>query len=200
MNKRHILLILVPFLTIVLFSSCGNGTPKRILSETPIKTEVLGLKLCSVSNGEAVRRAVSKATDKDFGCTSEKVGTHSRYCLDRPFGQEFFYGGESWHHINVFISKEGRIAGLQFNTSYGRQAQVQKQYERLCQALSKKYGEGNKNNKQAHKNMLWTDNINTVGVTMTRVTSESGVRCAYCTLYYLNIELYEKVLESIQDL
>ena len=200
MNKRYLLTLLVSVLTIALLSSCGNGTTKRVVSETPIKTEVLGLKLCSVSNGEAVRRAVSKATDKDFDCSSEKVGVHSSYCLTRPFGQEFYYGGESWHDINVYISKEGRIAEIGFNTSYGKLAQIQKQYDQLCQALSKKYGEGNKNNKQGHKNKFWTDNINTVGVTMGMVTSNSGARCAYCTLYYLNRELYKKVLESIQDI
>ena len=48
----------------LLLWACGNNTPKRIVSEVPIKTEVLGLKLGDVSSEKAVEKALAKATGK----------------------------------------------------------------------------------------------------------------------------------------
>ena len=45
----------------LLLWACGNNTPKRIVSEVPIKTEVLGLKLGDVSSEDDVETALTKA-------------------------------------------------------------------------------------------------------------------------------------------
>ena len=58
----------------LLLWACGNNTPKRIVSEVPIKTEVLGLKLGDVSSENAVETALTKATGKYVLTESQKNG------------------------------------------------------------------------------------------------------------------------------
>ena len=57
--------------------ACGNNTPKPFISEVPIKTEVLGLKLCEKSSENVIKKAIGKATDAYVITQSQKLGTAS---------------------------------------------------------------------------------------------------------------------------
>ena len=62
---------ILPFLLLVV--SCGDKAPKRIITDTPIKTEILGLKLCDISSEREVERAISKASDTYVWTENQKM-------------------------------------------------------------------------------------------------------------------------------
>ena len=95
----------------LLLWACGNNTPKRIVSEVPIKTEVLGLKLGDVSSEDAVETALTKATGKYVLTESQKNGI-ATVVRAIPTSLEISYGGLSWHYVDVTLDKEKKIALL----------------------------------------------------------------------------------------
>ena len=172
--------------TSILVWSCGNNTPKRIVSEVPIKTEVLGLKLSDVSSERAIEKAITKSTDKTVLTDSEKngVGTNVRVF---PVSLDLNYGGLSWHYVDVTLNEDKKIVSISIVASYENIERAKEQFNAATQVFTQKYGKGNMN--EEYQYVFWTDDTNSVGLTYVESSALNGNDRSFCTLYYVNREL-----------
>lgn len=188
-------------LSVALFAvSCGNNSQKRIASETPIKTEVLGLKLCGVTSESKVERALAKATDKEFLTTTEKDGgvTAIRaYSIGWGGVNTFNYGTLSWHYADILINDKNKIVEIKLTASYENIDRAKEQFDAATAVLSKKYGKGNLHGETC--NNFWTDNVNTVGLVYQEGSTINGNDRSFCTMYYINIALAEELERQTPD-
>ena len=173
--------------------ACGNNTPKRIVSEVPIKTEVLGLKLGDVSSEKAVEKALTKATGKYVLTESQKNGI-ATVVRAIPTSLEIAYGGLSWHYVDVTLDKEKKIAQIAIVASFENIERAKEQFNTAGQVFTQKYGQGNVN--QEAQNAFWTDDTNSVGLTYMESSALNGEDRSFCTLYYVNRELYTALEEA----
>lgn len=170
----------------IVLSSCSNGVQKRIVSDTPIKTEVMGLKLCDVSNEKTIENAISKEVGKNVMGESYKngVGTVVRVF---PVSLDINYGGLSWHYVDVSLNEDRKIVQIKLVGSYESIERAKEQFETATQIFTQKYGVGNNNEEYQLK--FWTDNTNSVGLSYEESSSINGSDRCFCSLYYVNIEL-----------
>ena len=183
---KRIASILTILAASILVWSCGNNTPKRIVSEVPIKTEVLGLKLCDVSSESAIEKAITKATDKIVLISSEKngVGTNVRVL---PVPMDLNYGGLPWHYVNVTLNEDKQIVSISIVASYENIERAKEQFNAATQVFTQKYGKGNLN--EEYQTIFWTDDTNSVGLRYEESSAINGNDRSFCTLYYVNREL-----------
>ena len=173
--------------------ACGNNTPKRIVSEVPIKTEVLGLKLGDVSSEKAVEKALAKATGKYVLTESQKNGI-ATVVRAIPTSFEIAYGGLSWHYVDVTLDKEKKIAQISIVASFENIERAKEQFNAAGQVFTQKYGQGNIN--QEAQNAFWTDDTNSVGLSYMESSAINGEDRSFCTLYYVSRELYTALAEA----
>ena len=177
----------------LLLWACGNNTPKRIVSEVPIKTEVLGLKLGDVSSEDAVETALTKATGKYVLTESQKNGI-ATVVRAIPTSLEISYGGLSWHYVDVTLDKEKKIAQISIVASFENIERAKEQYNAAVQVFTQKYGQGNID--QEAQNAFWTDDTNSVGLSYMESSAINGEDRSFCTLYYVSRELYTSLEEA----
>ena len=177
----------------LLLWACGNNTPKRIVSEVPIKTEVLGLKLGDVSSEKAVEKALTKATGKYVLTESQKNGI-ATVVRAIPTSLEIAYGGLSWHYVDVTLDKEKKIAQIAIVASFENIERAKEQFNAAGQVFTQKYGQGNIN--QEAQNAFWTDDTNSVGLSYMESSAINGKDRSFCTLYYVNRDLYNALEEA----
>ena len=177
----------------LLLWACGNNTPKRIVSEVPIKTEVLGLKLGDVSSEKAVEKALAKATGKYVLTESQKNGI-ATVVRAIPTSLEIAYGGLSWHYVDVTLDKEKKIAQIAIVASFENIERAKEQFNAAGQVFTQKYGQGNIN--QEAQNAFWTDDTNSVGLSYMESSAINGEDRSFCTLYYVSRELYTALEEA----
>ena len=177
----------------LLLWACGNNTPKRIVSEVPIKTEVLGLKLGDVSSEKAVEKALAKATGKYVLTESQKNGI-ATVVRAIPTSLEIAYGGLSWHYVDVTLDKEKKITQIAIVASFENIERAKEQFNTAGQVFTQKYGQGNIN--QEAQNAFWTDDTNSVGLSYMESSAINGEDRSFCTLYYVNRDLYNALEEA----
>lgn len=177
----------------LLLWACGNNTQKRIVSEVPIKTEVLGLKLGDVSSEKAVEKALTKATGKYVLTESQKNGI-ATVVRAIPTSLEIAYGGLSWHYVDVTLDKEKKIAQIAIVASFENIERAKEQFNTAGQVFTQKYGQGNVN--QEAQNAFWTDDTNSVGLSYMESSALNGEDRSFCTLYYVSRELYTALEEA----
>ena len=76
---------------VVIFSLISCNQSKRIVTDIPIKTEVLGVKLCEKMTTREVRYALMDHTDKYFKTTTQRNGDVKIYS-NIPTELNFNYG------------------------------------------------------------------------------------------------------------
>ena len=177
----------------ILLWACGNNTPKRIVSEVPIKTEVLGLKLGDVSSEKAVEKALAKATGKYVLTESQKNGI-ATVVRAIPTSLEIAYGVLSWHYVDVTLDKEKKIAQISIVASFENIERAKEQFNTAGHVFTQKYGQGNIN--QEAQNAFWTDDTNSVGLSYMESSAINGKDRSFCTLYYVNRDLYNALEEA----
>lgn len=178
----------------LLLWACGNNTtPKRIVSEVPIKTEVLGLKLGDASSEKTVDKALSKATDKDVVTESQKDGI-ATVVRAIPTSLEIVYGGLSWHYVDVTLDNDMRIAQISIVASFENIERAKAQFDAASQVFTQKYGPGNINKED--QNVFWTDDTNAVGISYMESRALNGDDRSFCTLYYVSRDLYNALVEA----
>lgn len=180
------------FLAVILgLISCNQS--KRIVTDVPIKTEILGVKLCEEMSISEVRYALMDHTDQYFETTTQKNGNVEIY-RNVPTELNFNYGGLSWTYIDVGVTKDSEVYVLSLAGSYESEERAKQQYDSAVAIFTQKYGKGN-----AHDNLVfWTDNVNSVGLVYYKSSAINGSDRSFCELYYTNIALSDKVAAENQ--
>lgn len=183
----------IPFIVSLLaFVSCNQTG--RIVTDTPIKTNILGIELCKKVTTSEVADALMKHTDKYFTCMPQK-GSVSEIYRSFPMDMNFAYGGLSWTYVDIGVTKDKEVYTVYLVGSYESVENAQKQFDAAVELFTQKYGKGNKVEDGA---MFWTDNTNSVGLRYYASSALNGADRSFCELYYVNIELSDKVEEENQ--
>ena len=172
--------------SLIIIMSCGNGAQNRIVSETPIKTDVFGLRLGEPSSQKAIENALTKEVGKSVYGDSQKdgVGTTVRAF---PLSLEINYGGLSWHYLDVSLNEDKQIVQIALVGSFESVERARDQFEAAKEIFTQKYGKGNNN--EEYQNIFWTDDKNSVGITYQESSAINGNDRSFCTLYYVNIDM-----------
>jgi len=173
---------------VVILSLIACTQSKRIVTDIPIKTDILGVKLCEEMSVSEVRYALMDHTDKYFETTTQKNGSAEVY-RSVPMDLNFNYGGLSWTYIDVGVTKDSEVYALSIVGSYESEESAKRQYDSAVAIFTQKYGKGN-----VDENVVfWTDDVNTVLLTYHKSSAIDGSDRSFCELAYANIELSEKV-------
>jgi len=183
--KLHAVLT-IAICAVLLMPSCKQVSKQRIVSETPIKSEVLGLKLCDVSSENKIEIAVSKEISKQVYTESEKAGTGTIVRVI-PLSLDLNYGGQSWHYIDVWLDENQKIVEIRITASFESVERAKEQFDAATLIFSQKYGKPN----EEQQNNFWTDDTNSVGLLYHESSAINGNDRSFCELYYVNRELID---------
>ena len=178
----------IPFI-ISVFAILSCNQTSRIVSDTAIKTNVLGVELCKKMTAIEVADALMKNTSRYFLPTVEKVGTAEVYRMN-PMGMNFNYGGLSWTYADVGVTSEKEVHTIYLVGSYESVESAKQQYDAAVAIFTQKYGKGNSG---MENNTFWTDDVNSVGLLYQASSAMDGSDRSFCYLYYVNRALNDKV-------
>ena len=179
---------------LALVASCKGKDSSRIISEAPVKTEILGMKLCEKSNEKSIQKAVSTATDEAVLIDSQNNDQVGKTVRVIPSSLSFNYGGYSWTYVDVALDGEDMISQITLVASYESVEMARKQYEAVIKLFTQKYGKGNVH--PSNQLTFWTDDTNSVGVVYDESAAANGNDRSFCSLYYVNIELFDALEEQ----
>lgn len=181
--KRIFLVFVIAIFSLV---SCNqNGL---IVTDVPIKTDILGIELCKKMTSGDVKGALENNTDLYFLTMPQKNGNIKVYrCI--PMGLNFNYGGLSWTYIDVGVTKDTEVYIVNFVGSYESVENAKQQYDSAVAIFAQKYGKGN----TGENSIFWTDDVNSVGLTYYESSSLNGSDRSFCELYYVNREIVDRV-------
>lgn len=178
---------------VVIFSLISCNQSKKIVTDIPIKTDILGVKLCEEMSISDVRYALMDHTDQYFETTTQKNGNVEIY-RNFPTELNFNYGGLSWSYIDVSVTKDSEVYVLSLVGSYESEESAKQQYDSAVAIFTQKYGKGN----VSENNTFWTDNVNSVGLIYYKSSAIDGSDRSFCELAYANRGLLEKVAAENQ--
>ena len=191
----RISLAICALLLVSLFCGSCNREKKRVVSDVPIKTEIMGMKLGEVIDKDSIVPVVSAAAQQSF---SSVITAKDAYYKVRCFSDDvvLHYGGFSWHDVEVSLHSNNKVAMILFSFSFESRDHAKKRFDKLKQSLTNKYGQGNE--RGDGDAMFWTDDTNSVGVRYEEGTSVYGEVRFFCKLYYANIALVEDIKAHLE--
>ena len=178
--------------SILIVSSCNQTG--RIVSDTPIKTNILGIELCKKMTSNEVTEVLMNNAGQFFATMPHKTGTTEVY-RSIPKEMHFRYGGLSWSYIDVCVTSEKEVHTIYLVGSYESIENAKQQYNSAVELFTQKYGKGNSG---MSNNMFWTDDVNSVGLLYEATSSIDGSDRSFCYLYYTNIALRDKAEQENQ--
>ena len=176
------------FLFVVM--SCNQKAPTRIVSQQTVKTEILGLKLCDRTDEKKVEKALESSIG-EYIITDSQRAQNGKTIRAIPTSLSFSYGGNSWTYVDVSLDGEDQITAIELTASYENLENAKRQYEQVVATFEQKYGKGNIH--PEGQLTFWTDDVNSVGVCYQEAASIDGGDRSFCTLYYVNIALSDKL-------
>ena len=167
-----------------LLTSC-NMQQKRIVSETPIKSNVMGVELCSETTADEIVSAISEDTGKFFFPQIEEVGTGTVVRLI-TLTMDIYYGGTSWSYIDVYLNEDSNVICVRLNASFESIDRAKAHFTMMKSTLEQTYGKGNEADETV---TFWTDDTNSVRISYEESNAINGNDRSFCYMDYINIEL-----------
>lgn len=167
-----------------LLVSC-NMQQKRIVSETPVKSNILGVELCTETTADEIVSAITEETGKFFLPQIEEVGTGTVVRLI-TLTMDIYYGGASWSYIDVFLDEDSKVICIRLNASFESIDRAKEHFAVMKSILKQTYGKGN----EVDENIaFWTDDTNSVRISYEESNAINGNDRSFCYMDYINIEL-----------
>ena len=183
------------FLTFLFFlflmTSC-NIQKKMIVSETPIKSNVMGVELCSETTADEIVSAISEDTGKFFFPQIEEVGTGTVVRLI-TLTMDIYYGGTSWSYIDVYLNEDSNVICVRLNASFESIDRAKAHFTMMKSTLEQTYGKGNEADETV---TFWTDDTNSVRISYEESNAINGNDRSFCYMDYINIELFNEYGQS----
>lgn len=170
-----------------LLASC-NMQQKRIVSETPIKSNVMGVELCSETTADEVVSTISEETGKFFFPQIEEVGTGTVVRLI-TLTMDIYYGGTSWSYIDVYLNEDSKVICVRLNASFESIDRAKDHFTLMKSTLEQTYGKGNEADETV---IFWTDDTNSVRISYEESNAINGNDRSFCYMDYINIELFNE--------
>ena len=173
-----------------LLVSC-NMQQKRIVSETPIKSNIMGVELSAETTADEIVSTISEETGKFFFPQIEEVGTGTVVRLI-TLTMDIYYGGASWSYIDVFLDENSKVICIRLNrlnASFESIDRAKDHFTMMKSTLEQTYGKGN----EVDENIaFWTDDTNSVRISYEESNAINGNDRSFCYMDYINIELFNE--------
>lgn len=194
--KKTLLLLLSALIII----ACGNNQqPLRVVSETPVKTNVLGVELCSKVTKDQVKTTLNNATEKTFYAVEDNLDYYKVITANPCFDSNFSFGTRFWHYARVYVDQKDLVYRIELTQTFESIDKAKEEYESVYALYTHKYGKGNEqHNDKGESLTFWTDDTNSVGVFYEESATIKGEDRSYCILYYVNRELADAVDAAMQ--
>lgn len=101
------------------------------------------------------------------------------------------YGDGLLQYVDVTLDGDDNITAIGLTASYENIENAKRQYEQIVSTFEQKYGKGNVH--PEGQLTFWTDDVNSVGVYYQESASIDGSDRSFCSLYYTNIALSDKL-------
>ena len=174
--------------------SCGNRTGGMIISDTKIKADVLGIKLCEKADKNSIEAALSRVTDNAFITYEEKIGPGSAVrCV--PIALTINYGGQAWNYCDTHLNEANEVMEVDLVASFESVERAKDLFDSMVAKLSEKYGKGNIEGSDA----FWTDGVNGIGLSYSESSAINGNDRSFCTLGYMNRDLMQTFQEVMDN-
>ena len=170
-----------------LLASC-NMQQRRIVSETPIKSNIMGVELCAETSADKIVSTISEETGKFFFPQIEEVGTGTVVRLI-TLTMDIYYGGTSWSYIDVFLDEDSKVICIRLNASFESIDRAKDHFTVIKSTLMQTYGKGNEVDEGV---TFWTDNTNSVRISYEESNAINGNDRSFCYMDYINIELFNE--------
>ena len=170
-----------------LLASC-NMQQKRIVSETPIKSNIMGVELSAETTADEIVSTISEKTGKFFFPQIEEVGTGTVVRLI-TLTMDIYYGGASWSYIDVFLDEDSKVICIRLNASFESIDRAKDHFTVMKSTLMQTYGKGNEVDEGV---TFWTDNTNSVRISYEESNAINGNDRSFCYMDYINIELFNE--------
>ena len=123
---------------IAILVACNQN--KRIISDIPIKTEVLGIELCK----QMTRHEVYEIIDENTGIPLWGDDFELKNSTDYVFhsSSEYYdidYGGLAWDYVIISTSEESNVFSIQLQSVFESIETAKQQYDSTVNTFSKKY-------------------------------------------------------------
>lgn len=187
--KKLAILFIIPILALMSCNQTGI-----IVTDTPIKTNILGVELCKKMTSKEVNDALMESTDKFFVSMPQMDGDLKFY-RSIPMGMNFMYGSLTWSYIDIGVTQEKEVYSIGLKGSYESIENAKQQFNSAVKLFTQKYGEGNTTEDDT---VFWTDNVNYIGLRYYEFSSLDGSDRSFCDLYYTNIALENMVNNDTQ--
>ena len=170
-----------------LLASC-NMQHKRIVSETPIKSNIMGVELSAETTADEIVSTISEETGKFFFPQIEEVGTGTVVRLI-TLTMDIYYGGTSWSYIDVFLDEDSKVICIRLNASFESIDRAKDHFTVMKSTLMQTYGKGNEVDEGV---TFWTDNTNSVRISYEESNAINGNDRSFCYMDYINIVLFNE--------
>lgn len=167
-----------------LLASC-NMQQRRIVSETPIKSNIMGVELCTETSADEIVSTISEETGKFFFPQIEEVGTGTVVRLI-TLTMDIYYGGTSWSYIDVYLNEDSKVICVRFNASFESIDRAKAHFTMMKSTIEQTYGKGNEVDEAV---TFWTDDTNSVRISYEESNAINGNDRSFCYMDYINIEL-----------
>lgn len=170
-----------------LLASC-NMQQKRIVSETSIKSNIMGVELCAETSADEIVSTISEETGKFFFPQIEEVGTGTVVRLI-TLTMDIYYGGTSWSYIDVYLNEDSKVICVRLNASFESIDRAKDHFTLMKSTLEQTYGKGNEADETV---IFWTDDTNSVRISNEESNAINGNDRSFCYMDYINIELFNE--------
>lgn len=178
---------------VAIFSLTSCNQTRRIVTDTPIKTNILGIEIGKTMSSGKIQDVLINNTDTYFLPLPKKNGNAEVYRYI-PVLLNFNYGGLTWTYIDVGTTNDSKVYAVSLVGSYESMESAKQQYDSAVAIFTKKYGKGNVNESDSNgSNIYWTDDVNSVRLICYKSSAVNGSDRCFCELYYINNALSDKV-------
>lgn len=183
---------IIAFFMAAMLTAC-SGEPSRIVSDQPVDNVILGGVLCEQVSEASVLRAFNQAGIFEEDAHKYSYATDNSLMIVPASDDGITYGGCRWDYVDFCKDASGALCAVVFENFYDTRSQAEEQYKKVAGLLGAKHGDANILRSKNLCTSMWTDDTNSVGVSIHKDGDDDARGKWTCTFYYVNIALYRSL-------
>lgn len=181
---------LLAFCVTAMLVAC-KSEPPRIVSDQPVDDVIMGAELCQPVSETTVIRSFERAGMQDVHAQKYSYNSSSGLVVFPSSDDGLTFGGCRWDYADYRKDASGDLCAVVFENFFKSRKQAMEQYKNVAGLIGRKHGKANLIKSKASCTSMWTDDTNSVGVSVHKDVSNEDKWA--CTFYYVNIALYHSL-------
>lgn len=171
-----------------MLAACSGESP-RIVSDQPVDNVVMGAALCEPVSEASVMSAFDKAGIDGVKAQKYSYNSESSLMIVPSADDGIMFAGCCWDYADFCMEASGNLYAVVFENFYDTRSQAENQYRKVAGLIGAKHGEANSLRSKRVRTSMWTDDTNSVGVSIHKNENDNAGGKWACTFYYVNIAL-----------